>query len=216
MRYERKYRITASDLAIIVQTVRNHPASFRKIFPDRQVNNVYWDTLGLQTYHDNVMGIAERQKFRIRWYGDEVREINQPRLEIKKRINELGDKDIFKLDDFELEDINQLSNEIATLTKVNTNLIPVLLSSYRRSYWGTSDQKFRITVDYDMQFHSIMNDGKFRAYAYMDKAIVLELKYDEEYENQADRISQFIPFRRTKNSKYVIGVERSNGWLIQN
>ncbi|MGK0389334.1 MAG: SPX domain protein involved in polyphosphate accumulation [Maribacter sp.] len=214
MRYERKYRITASDLAVVLQVVRNHPASFRKIFPDRQVNNVYWDTLGLQTYHDNVMGIAERQKFRIRWYGTDVTKSHKPKLEIKKRINELGDKDIFKINDFDLKDINSLSDEVANLTKVNTNLIPVLLSSYKRSYWGTSDQKFRITVDYQMQFHSIMNDGKFRKYAHMDRAIVLELKYDEEDEFQVDRIAQFIPFRKTKNSKYVIGVEHSNGWLV--
>lgn len=214
MRYERKYRITSSSLGIVLQVVRNHPASFRKIFLDRQINNVYWDTLGLQTYHDNVMGIAKRQKFRIRWYGDDVRNINNPKLEIKKRINELGEKEIFDMDNFDLENINGLSDKITNLTKVNTNLIPVLLSSYKRSYWGTSDQKFRITVDYDMQFHSLMNEGKFRNYAHMDKAIVLELKYDEAYEFQADRISQFIPFRRTKNSKYVIGVEESNNWLV--
>ena len=119
MRYERKYRITASDLAVVLQTVRNHPASFRKIFPDRQINNVYWDTLGLQTYHDNVMGIAERQKFRIRWYGNDVKKIEKPKLEIKKRVNELGDKDIFKINNFELDNINNLSQEIVNLTKVN-------------------------------------------------------------------------------------------------
>lgn len=214
MRYERKYRITASLLDIVLQTIKNHPASFRKLFPNRQINNIYWDTLGLQTYKDNVMGIALRQKFRIRWYGDDVKEINKPKLEIKKRFNELGDKEIFEVSDFDLENIDKLADEVANLSKVNTNLIPVLLNSYQRSYWATGNQKFRITVDYNMYFHSLMNEGRFRGYAHHDNAIVLELKYDEAYAKEADRITQFIPFRRTKNSKYVIGVEQSNTWLV--
>ncbi len=213
MRYERKYRITSCPLSSIRQAVRNHPASFRKIFPDRQINNVYWDTLGLQTYRDNVMGIAQRQKFRIRWYGNELQKINLPKLEIKKRLNELGDKEIFDMDNFELENITNLSKEVTQLSKVNSNLIPTLLNSYQRSYWGTGNQKFRITIDYNMRFHSLLNEGKFRNYVHQDPAIILELKYDEDFSSVADSIAQFIPFRRTKNSKYVMGIEYSNTWL---
>ncbi len=36
---------------------------------------------------------------------------------------------------------------------------------------------------------------------------ILELKYDEEFDNKADRITQYFAFRRTKNSKYVSGIE---------
>ncbi len=32
------------------------------------------------------------------------------------------------------------------------------------------------------------------------------MKYDEYDENTADRISSFIPFRLSKNSKYVNGI----------
>ena len=59
MRYEIKYRIDSSHLDTVQQSVMNHPASFRKIYPDRQINNIYWDTLGLQFYKDNIIGIAE-------------------------------------------------------------------------------------------------------------------------------------------------------------
>ncbi len=213
MRYERKYRITNTHLGLIHQILRNHPASLRKIYPDRQINNVYWDSIGLQTYKDNVMGIAERQKFRIRWYGENVLEIKNPKLEIKKRINELGSKEIFDLPDFRLPEINSLSLTIEQLTRVNTNLIPILLGSYQRSYWGTFDKKFRLTVDHNIQFHSLLNEGTFKHYVHHDDAVILEVKYDEEWDALADRIIQYLPFRRTKNSKYVIGVEYSNTWL---
>jgi hypothetical protein len=35
----------------------------------------------------------------------------------------------------------------------------------------------------------------------------LELKYDSIYDDQVDEILRFIPFRRSKNSKYVSGIE---------
>ncbi len=215
MRYERKYRISACDHRFVEQVLRNHPASFRKIFPDRQINNIYWDTIGLQTYHDNVVGIANRQKFRLRWYGNDVGEVIAPKLEIKIRQNELGDKKIFDIPSFDLHQPEVHSDEIEQLTRSNTNLVPVLLNSYHRSYWGTFDGEFRMTIDYNMRFHSLLNEGAFRGYRHRDEAVILELKYDEKMESQSDRITQYIPFRRTKNSKYVIGVERTNGWLVE-
>jgi hypothetical protein len=36
---------------------------------------------------------------------------------------------------------------------------------------------------------------------------ILELKYEESQELYVDRITQNIPYRRTKNSKYISGIE---------
>ena len=41
MRYERKYKIENLSLSLVEQSIRLHPAGFRKIFPDRQVNNIF-------------------------------------------------------------------------------------------------------------------------------------------------------------------------------
>ena len=54
MRYERKYKIENLSLPLVEQSVRLHPASFKKIFPDRQINNIYFDTADFRTYKDNV------------------------------------------------------------------------------------------------------------------------------------------------------------------
>ena len=62
MRYERKYKMYNFVPDIIQQTVKVHPASFKKIYPDRQINNIYFDTATLSTYWDNVNGVASRKK----------------------------------------------------------------------------------------------------------------------------------------------------------
>ena len=105
MRYERKYKVSDLHHHVILQNIRMHPAGLRQIYPDRQINNIYFDSIGLQCYHDNVDGIAERKKFRVRWYGDDVRVIENPNLEIKYRVNEVGSKKIFPVADFQLFDL---------------------------------------------------------------------------------------------------------------
>ncbi|MDI6769242.1 MAG: hypothetical protein QMD04_06155 [Anaerolineales bacterium] len=37
---------------------------------------------------------------------------------------------------------------------------------------------------------------------------MVELKYENEQEPQADRVAGFFPFRVTRNSKYVQGIKR--------
>jgi hypothetical protein len=38
--------------------------------------------------------------------------------------------------------------------------------------------------------------------------LVVELKYDIDQDLNANRVASFFPFRVTKNSKYVEGIER--------
>ena len=39
-------------------------------FPDRIVNNVYFDTPDLAAFEANLWGAPERRKCRLRWYGE--------------------------------------------------------------------------------------------------------------------------------------------------
>ena len=91
-RYELKYHLTAYSVAHCTQVVLQHPASFQKAFPDRQVNNIYFDTPELTSFLNNVDGISERKKYRIRWYGEDFDQIDQPVLEQKIKENQLGSK----------------------------------------------------------------------------------------------------------------------------
>jgi hypothetical protein len=37
--------------------------------------------------------------------------------------------------------------------------------------------------------------------------VIVEMKYEKPFEPQADRVAGFFPFRITRNSKYVTGIE---------
>lgn len=210
MRYERKYKIENLSYSLVEQSIRLHPAGFRKIFPDRQVNNIYFDTSDWTTFKENVMGIAERKKFRVRWYGPDLETIEQPIFEIKIKSNQLGDKISHPVTPFQLSNLELTLKEIQHLSQAKVPLLPTLLNSYHRSYFGTPDGKFRITLDRRLRYFSLLNNIKFNAYQIEDKEVVMELKYEETLDLATDRITQHFPFRMTKSSKYVSGIELVN------
>mgnify|MGYP001141097109 FL=1 len=210
MRYERKYKIERLSLAVVQQAIRMHPASFRSIYPDRQINNIYFDTIGLRTFHDNVDGIADRKKYRVRWYNRDIWQISQPNFEIKIRQNQLGTKEVCPIADFDLANLSVITSTVNKLSHQQVPLRPVLINSYLRSYYGTSDGRYRITIDRDLRYFSCLNSRRFTTYNIVDKELVLEIKYDELLDNDSDRIMQHFPFRQTKSSKYVTGVLLSN------
>ena len=202
MRYERKYRIEGVPIDIVKQMVRHHPAAFEEIYPIRKINNIYFDSPGLTTYKDNVMGIANRKKMRVRWYGYRTERVIDPKLEIKMRFNEVGIKHIHHVSAFDLKDLSVLTSEVNQLTNFREVFITYfdqLLSSIL-----LGDKKIRnivLTIDWQMAFTSIQDKIQFRANEIFDQnAVILELKYDKNLELEADFIAQFIPFRRTKNS----------------
>src|SRR5690349_4465460 len=92
LRYERKSRAEDVSLEQFLHTIKLHPASFRMAFPDRFINSIYLVTYELDYYNDNIAGLADRVKQRIRWYGVDLEHIANPVLEIKIKNNELGYK----------------------------------------------------------------------------------------------------------------------------
>jgi SPX domain protein involved in polyphosphate accumulation len=206
LRYERKYRIESISADIVRQVIINHPASFRKIFPDRSVNNIYFDTISLSAYFDNVEGVPDRRKYRVRWYGNDIFKIDKPTLEIKIKTNQLGYKESIPVQGFQLDDLSQLKKEVSAKSKSFNSFQPMLVNSYLRSYYGTTDGKYRITIDRNLQYFSLLNARKFTRYQMEDQAVIIELKYDETLDDEAAFILQNIPFRHSKSSKYVTGL----------
>lgn len=211
MRYERKYKIESFSPEVVRQVVTNHPASFRKIFPDRQINNIYFDTANLVAYNENVDGIADRRKFRVRWYGTDIFKIEQPKLEVKIKHNMLGKKEVHSIPTFDLGDLRNLSEQVSAHSQMKLALRPTLVNSYQRSYFGTSNGAFRMTIDWDLQYFSLLSANRFTRYNLKDESTVLEIKYEAEQEAIADAILQHIPFRFSKSSKYVTGMNLTVG-----
>lgn len=209
MRYERKYKADSVSVPLALQAIRLHPAGFRTLYPDRTVNNIYFDTPSLSTYRENVDGNPERKKFRVRWYADQPEKIEQPRFEVKIKDNQLGDKEIYECDPFKLENLQSITERVNQGNPFNMALRPVLMNTYKRSYLSTPGQKFRITIDHGVHFFSMLTANQFTRYTIYDPDIIVELKYDESEDQQAVKeIMQFLSFRQTKSSKYVNGVNR--------
>jgi len=184
--------------------IRQHPASFVQEFPDRQVNNIYLDDPGLRFFHENIAGVSERKKYRIRWYGDRFTDMVQPVLEIKIKENQLGTKKSVKIQPFSIDEIKDNVEYLIRSDLIPPQLTAVSSNSYLRSYYISIDKRFRITIDRILTFGTFLYDMGIPKLA--TEEIVIELKYDFEQESEADHIRQYLPFQRTRFSKYVYGI----------
>src|SRR6478735_4263318 len=204
LRFERKYRVEETTLSEVFQVIKQHRSSFRKAFPDRFINSIYLDTYELDYYNDNISGISDRVKQRIRWYGEDLENITNPVLEIKIKNNEIGYKRYAELPAFRPG--KKFSYEAYMkqhLWLSTNNIVPTVMIRYMRSYYLSYDGKIRITVDRDLAYYPVDQKLNFNILPYTDPTIILELKYPADYYKNHDTFTQSLPFRMTRNSKYV-------------
>lgn len=221
MRYERKYRVDTLQLPELLQIVRDHPMSFRRLHPDRQVNNVYFDTDELHFFQENLAGVGQRQKLRLRWYGQDHLQATQALLEMKCKDGLLGQKFSIAVPDFAVSEPHQLNvaaragiaalwqmdaAQQAAPTLMELRLAPTLLNTYLRSYYATYNGKFRLTIDRAMHSYGFNARHEPHRVPAKDEAIVVEIKYDAAHESEFQDVGQRFPMRVGKNSKYVIGM----------
>ena len=76
-RFERKYVIPHFLRNNIECIIKTSPFLCRTIHYPRQVNNIYFDGLLLPKYYENIDGNNKRSKYRIRWYGERLSNINK-------------------------------------------------------------------------------------------------------------------------------------------
>jgi SPX domain protein involved in polyphosphate accumulation len=199
------------------QIIKVHPELFKEIYWERQVNNIYFDTPGLNYFFDNVVGKSERRKVRIRWYGEDNGIIQKPVLEFKIKSGQLGRKASFDLapidlkEVFELDFFKHLFDESDLPPKIIEQLKglkPVLLNKYRRRYYRSADHHFRFTIDFKMNYFDFSDVSIAIGTGKRDLVnTILELKYDQKYDDQAPSITQHLPIRLSKSSKYVNGID---------
>lgn len=206
MRYERKYRVTSATFQEVRAVLRQNPASFQTAYPDRYVNSIYLDTHNFTALNDNLGGISDRYKYRLRWYGQDFQNISRPILEKKIKHNQLGDKNHFKMPDFELKEGFDVIHFINSNSDLDMTLQPAVLIAYLRSYFVSQNQKVRATIDRQLCYYFFQGNLFFQQQAKNDDAIILEIKYDEKLDSELDYIFQNIPFRLSKNSKFVHGM----------
>ncbi len=216
-RYERKFLVDQMDAQQVRGMVRRHPAMFYEPYPPRYVNNLYLDTEGMENYFDNVSGTSDRRKVRIRWYGDLFSTVENPTLEFKVKRGLVGTKYSYPFAPFALDerfchtyyrDVLRQANLPPQVREYMHEVHGVLCNRYYRRYFATKDQRFRVTIDAQMTFYQVRKAANRFLHKYVDyNHIVVELKYAPPLDVEADRISSFFPFRLTRNSKYITGIE---------
>lgn len=76
--------------------------SARSTYPSRVVNSVYFYDQNYSSLRENLTGISEWRKIRLRWYHDQDKEkTNGANLEVKHRKERLGYQDWYALPGFE-------------------------------------------------------------------------------------------------------------------
>lgn len=216
-RFERKYHVDYIPLAQIEHLVRRNPALFRTAYPERTINNIYLDTPNRRSLLENLDGIADRTKARIRWYGGMLGRVEKPVLEFKIKRGMVGSKEAYRLVPFDVE--KTMSAEVVHTALESSDLPPevqlslkkfepVLLNRYRRKYYISADAHYRITLDFDLEYYRFDRHFNLFTRSVRDHhSTVVELKYSGDIDQIDERVASYFPFRVTRMSKFVTGVQ---------
>lgn len=215
-RYERKFAIPGAALAEVEHHVRHHPALFFPEYAPRIVNNIYLDSPDLRNYHQNVEGHSHRAKLRARWYGQLFGTVPQAVLEQKCKRGHLGTKHSARLAPFEF---GQETSAHSVRRWLETSALPenlhheihqaepTLVNQYRRQYFRSRDRQVRLTIDSNLVFFRFQRQANsFLARIEVPALVVLELKYADAASEEAASVANHLPFRLTRMSKYVFGL----------
>ncbi len=212
-RYERKFIVPVTLKHSIINLISDNPGNFSEIYKDRQINNIYLDTLDFNFLKDNINGNSMRKKVRIRWYGNLYGNV-QPILEIKIKSGLVGTKKSFKLPkmninkDLDIQDFRNILKSVELPQNILSEVILLdftLLNSYSRRYFLSSCKKIRLTYDSNLRYFNIRNYNNFSLYSVKDASHIIELKYKKQEDNMVSEITNSFPFRLSRNSKYVNG-----------
>ena len=165
----------------------------KKLFPDRVVESVYFDTKDLQFFNLSEEGITPRFKIRIRGYNNK----RLDNLEIKTTNNYHREKVVIKNFIFDNYELHKNLKKIGIKQTVQKKI----RIKYLRSYYKLENVG-RITLDRNIEFlspeESFHNSKKI-------KQNILEVKVQRENIDK-NFIEKIINLKETRFSKYCIGI----------
>jgi hypothetical protein len=164
------------------------------------------------------MGVADRLKCRVRWYGKLFGAVERPVLELKRKKGLVGQKLGFPLPPFTLDaacDVPAVFARARLTERLELylgTLQPTLLNRYERRYYLSADGDFRLTLDTGLEFHCIgARANRFGERTRFRDRTIVELKYECGGERAAAVANEF-PMRISKSSKYVVGIDALYPW----
>ena len=220
-RYEIKLQYDGLCLHNVRQWIRLHSLAFVPSYPSRQVNNIYFDTSGLDSLNDHLSGVGDRRKLRFRWYGENI-EHGCGQLEIKQKINRLGWKytfpipttlDLAHMNWAQIHEIIQQHTEGIFYEMVSISR-PVIINSYQRDYFVASDRQTRLTLDYEIEAYDqqLAQAPNIKFLGPLLNLVILEIKCETETDADLPQVIDEFPLRTGKHSKYITGMSAMSGW----
>ena len=187
-RHEIKFVINEIQKNIFIKKNR-----LRKIFPDRLVESVYFDTKNFHFFSLSEEGLTPRTKIRVRGYNQGLKD----NLEIKISKSYHREKIVIK--GFKISNFNLHHN----LKKIGIYEIvePKIRVRYLRSYYQL-DGVGRITIDNNIEFLS-PNQNFYNSKKIIET--ILEVKIQNEVIDK-NHIEQMINLRESRFSKYCTGI----------
>ena len=165
----------------------------KKIFPDRIVESIYFDTQDLQFFNLSEEGITPRFKIRIRGYNNK----RLDNLEIKTTNNYHREKVTIKNFIYDNYELHKNLKKIG----IKQNVQKKIRIKYLRSYYEFENLG-RITLDRNIEF--FLPDKSFHNSKKI-KQNILEIKVQRENVDK-NYIEKIINLKETRFSKYCIGI----------
>jgi hypothetical protein len=197
--------------------LRYTPETFSHSYRDRVVNNIYFDTLGMRDFANNVIGVSGRLKTRLRWYGDTAAPTRMV-LEQKIKSGRINRKHSLPLPGLDLSTttwgelaellIGHAEHRICVAASYFKNA--VLRNCYLRQYYVSRGHRVRMTVDADLTYYDAAATAIVvgRDMGLKSTRQVVEFKSTVDRAWDLERLLQRIPLRLSRNSKYVVGVDQ--------
>jgi hypothetical protein len=216
-RLEVKEVFKSKNLNLIDRAIKLSGFSFRKTFPTRTVNSVYFDTIKMKLLTQSLEGNRDRKKIRVRWYGDEKKECDAT-LEIKNKKGVVSWKNLYErqvtVNPTAERWKNFLTYDSDKLHLKNTfkTYLPTSIVSYKRDYYESKNKKIRITIDQDLRTYQQMSRLKVDFSHYKDRSslVIMEIKTSYEDEKILKHVLQDFPFSGKRFSKYCESIDSSS------
>ena len=211
-RYEIKFVLDESSYSDALQWLYVCTNAVNR-YPDRYINTIYLDNLDLESVRDNLAGVSDRVKTRIRWYDSNSdskleKKIRKGRL-VKKEITPLDLGDDFSSDLSPLELRNRINDALYNETELNDDYyISTLGVRYLRKYF--EDQVgLRVTFDEKIQFSDLYDDNNpfplsNRLIDYNQK--IMEIKFDPSNKDYVSNLIKKLNMTPKRHSKYLVGM----------
>ena len=179
------------------------------------VSSIYFDDFQMSAFADSLDGIGIRAKVRLRWYGDDERNLF---FEVKRRTGQIVEKvrvpikSDLNLTAMHYRSIHRELRSVLPPSLAGTLMLfsePSIIASYKREYFEAYDAPLRITVDSDIRCYDQRDLGRpnLSFGRPLTGLVILEGKTPVHLEPALPRL--LYPLRPivTRSSKYVMACD---------